>query len=86
MMKYPTYAVVGAGFSGMAVAVQLLRPYGMLWISDWFPYGIAQHMRWTLAQMFSYKFEGVLLLSTLAAWHGQKTGLAVLLLFGAGTR
>jgi uncharacterized NAD(P)/FAD-binding protein YdhS len=25
MTKYPTYAVVGAGFSGMAVAVQLLR-------------------------------------------------------------
>lgn len=66
------------------VAVQWLRAYGLLWIADWFPFGIVQHMRWTLAQMFSYKFEGVLLLTAMAAWHARKTGLAVLLLFGAG--
>ena len=73
--------VVGAA---SLVAVQWLRAYGLLWIADWFPYGIVQHMRWTLAQMFSYKFEGVLLLTTLAAWHQRKAGLAALLLFGAG--
>lgn len=66
------------------VAVQWLRAYGLLWISDWFPNGLVQHMRWTLAQMFSYKFEGVLVLATIAAWHQRKISLAVLLLFCAG--
>jgi hypothetical protein len=66
------------------VAVQWLRAYGLLWIVDWFPNGIVQHMRWTLAQMFSYKFEGVLLLTTLLLWLEHKTLPAVLLLFCAG--
>ena len=66
------------------VAVQWLRAYGLLWIASWFPYGVVQHLRWTLTTMFSYKFEGVLVLTTLAAWLERRTLLAVLLLFCAG--
>lgn len=66
------------------VAVQWLRAYGLLWIADWFPYGVVQHLRWTLTTMFSYKFEGVLVLAALAAWLEQRTLVAMLLLFCAG--
>ena len=66
------------------VAVQWLRAYGLLWIASWFPFGVVQHLRWTLTTMFSYKFEGVLMLATLAAWLERRTLIAVLLLFCAG--
>lgn len=66
------------------LATQTLKvPVMLQWMNDHFPYGSFQHSKVSLALFFAYKYEGILVLSALAAWLHRQIAVAILMLFCA---
>lgn len=66
------------------IGVQWIKMFGVLWFSEWLPYGALQHSRLSLWHHFPYQFEGMVILMAIAAWQYRQMALAALILYFAG--
>ncbi len=79
--KTPWMLVVGAL---SLIATQTIKvPALLLWIDDLLPYGSFQHSKVTLALIFAYKYEGIIVLAALGAWLHRLNIVAILMLLFA---
>ena len=78
-----TGALASAAIGALAItSVHLLRlPQVFEMLALWLPYDIFHHARVPLALIFPYKFEGVLMLTSLALWQAGLARAALGMLF-----
>jgi hypothetical protein len=79
----PAAAVLAGAGAILCVHFVRLIPTLLDVLNTALPFDVFHHVRVTLALTFPYKYEGVLLLLTLALWQARRPGLSLFTLYAA---